>query len=197
VEFDDWNLDFLLTGAQKALALPPGLAFAAASERSLERARGIEGRGYYFDLVEFDRRSAEHQTTNTPAVNLFYALEDQLARIRDEGIERRWERHERMAGRTWRWVEELRDETGLPFRVLAPEGFRSPTVTAVILPEGMSGPAIVAAARERGYTLAPGYGRLRESTLRIGHMGDHTQRELEDLLGVLSDLIAARLASVP
>jgi aspartate aminotransferase-like enzyme len=102
-----------------------------------------------------------------------------------------------MAGRTWRWVEELRDETGLPFRVLAPEGFRSPTVTAVILPEGMSGPAIVAAARERGYTLAPGYGRLRESTLRIGHMGDHTQRELEDLLGVLSDLIAARLASVP
>ena len=70
IEFDDWGLDFLLTGSQKALALPPGLAFAAASERALERARDVSERSYYFDLLEFERRAADHSTTNTPAVSL-------------------------------------------------------------------------------------------------------------------------------
>lgn len=197
VEFDRWGLDLLLTGSQKALALPPGLAFAAASERAIDRARGVEARSYYFDLVEFDRRAGEHQTSNTPAVNLLYALEAQLAHIRAEGLEARWDRHDRLARRTWQWADEMRGRMGLPFHVLAQEGFRSPTVTAVTLPDGLTGPAVVSAARERGYTLAPGYGRLKESTLRIGHMGDHSLDELEELLDVLSEVIAGRLSPVP
>ena len=182
VEFDAWDLDFLLTGSQKALALPPGLALAAASRRALERAEQIPARSYYFDLLEFERRAPEFQTTNTPAVNLFYALDAQMERIMQEGLEARWARHQAMAERTWAWAGGLGDRTGQDFSVLAPEGYRSPTVTSVTLPEGLSGPDIVAAARAKGFTLAPGYGKLKPSTIRIGHMGDHTMAELEAIL---------------
>jgi len=189
VEFDRWDLDFLLTGSQKALALPPGLALAAASVRALQRAEEIPARSYYFDLLEFERRAPEFQTTNTPAVSLFYALEAQLERIMREGLENRWARHQAMAERTWTWVAEVADRTSREFSVLAPEGCRSPTVTSVRLPEGLSGPAIVAAAAARGFTLATGYGKLKPSTIRVGHMGDHTLAELEDILSVLDEVI--------
>ncbi len=192
-EFDAWELDFLLTGSQKALALPPGLAFAAASPRALARAAEIPARSYYFDLLEFERRAPEYQTTNTPAVSLFYALEDQIERIMREGLEARWERHRAMAERTWDWVQGLERRTGVGFAVLAPEGYRSPTVTSVTLPGGLSGPSIVAAAAARGYTLAPGYGKLKSTTIRIGHMGDHTMPELDDLLAVLDEVIDGAL----
>ncbi|MCK5488402.1 MAG: alanine--glyoxylate aminotransferase family protein, partial [Gemmatimonadetes bacterium] len=135
------------------------------------------------------RRAPGFQTTNTPAVNLFYALELQMERITREGIENRWDRHREMAERTWAWVVDLADRTGSGFSVLAPEGYRSPTVTAVNLPDGLSGPEIVAAARARGFTLAPGYGKLKPSTIRIGHMGDHTMAELEAILAVLDEVI--------
>lgn len=189
VEFDAWDLDFLLTGSQKALALPPGLALAAASERALRRAEEIPARSYYFDLLEFERRAPEFQTTNTPAVNLFYALDEQMKRITREGVQARWDRHQAMAERTWTWVSDLANRTGRDFSVLAPEGYRSPTVTSVNLPDGLSGPGVVAAARTRGYTLAPGYGKLKPSTIRIGHMGDHTMAELDAILAVLDEVI--------
>jgi predicted phosphoserine aminotransferase len=192
-EFDAWDLDFLLTGSQKALALPPGLALAAASVRALSRAEGIPARSFYFDLLEFERRAPDFQTTNTPAVSLFYALEAQLARIAQEGLENRWARHEQMAERTWTWVSDLAQRTGREFSLLASEGYRSPTVTSVLLPDGLSGPDIVAAAGARGFTLAPGYGKLKPSTIRIGHMGDHTVGELEEILGVLDEVIDERI----
>jgi aspartate aminotransferase-like enzyme len=193
VEFDGWELDFLLTGSQKALALPPGLALAAASVRALQRAERIPARSYYFDLLEFERRAPEFQTTNTPAVNLFYALEAQLERIMSEGLENRWARHREMAERTWTWVADLTARTGQEFSVLAPEGFRSPTVTSVNLPEGLSGPEIVAAAAARGFTLASGYGKLASSTIRIGHMGDHTGAELDHILAALDEVIDVKI----
>lgn len=189
VRTDRWGLDFVLTGSQKALALPPGLALAVASERALARAAEVEGRGYYFDLLDFERRSEENQTPNTPAVSLLYALRLQLDAIAAEGLEERWRRHERMAERTHAWVQGLAQRTGLPFQVLAPPGYRAPTVTAVRLPEGLAGPTVAVALRERGFTVAPGYGRLKKETFRIGHMGDHTTEELDVLLEALEQVI--------
>jgi aspartate aminotransferase-like enzyme len=69
-------------------------------------------------------------------------------------------------------------------------------VTSVVLPDGLSGPDIVAAARARGFTLAPGYGKLKSSTIRIGHMGDHTIGELEQILGVLEEVIDGLIGGV-
>ncbi len=186
---DDWGLDFVLTGSHKALALPPGLAFGVASERMLARAAETPGRGLYFDLLEYEDHGAKLQTPTTPALTLMYALQAQLVRIREEGMEARWARHARMAARTWRWVEDAETATGVALRVLAPEGFRSPTVTAVAPPEGVSPSPIVKGMAERGWVVGGGYGKVKGTTFRIGHMGDHTEAELEALLAVLSEVV--------
>ena len=87
VESDSWGLDFVLTGSQKALALPPGLALGVAQPAALERARSTPNRGVYFDLVEFESFILKNQTPNTPALSLMYALAAQVERIEAEGIE--------------------------------------------------------------------------------------------------------------
>jgi predicted phosphoserine aminotransferase len=185
---DEWQLDFVLTGAQKCLALPPGLAFGVAQEAVLERARSKSNRGIYFDFLEFERNLAGNQTPNTPAVSLLYAAAVQTERIVSEGMDARWARHARMAERTYSWVAEMR-ERGVGLEILAPEGSRSPTVTCIEVPVGWTGPNVVAAARQRGFALATGYGKLKEGSFRIGHMGDHTLDELDALLEALTDAL--------
>jgi aspartate aminotransferase-like enzyme len=188
VETDTWGLDFLLTGSQKAMALPPGLAFGAASERMMDRARGIPGRGQYFDLLEYDRYWRKHQTPTTPAVSLLYALQAQMERIHAEGVEARALRHWTMAERAWEWAQERGPRWGLS--LFAPPGRRSPTVTTIAVAEGgVPATEICARMTERGWMLGTGYGRLKDATFRIGHMGDHTVQELDALLAVLEEVL--------
>ena len=188
VETDAWDIDFILTGSQKALALPPGLALGVAQPRLLERARGIPNRGVYFDFIEFERNLEKDQTPNTPGLTLFYALAAQLDRIDAEGVEARWERHAAMAARTYEWVAAMND-MGVGLAILAPEAYRSPTVTCITAPEGRTGSGITTAMRERGFTIASGYGKLKDATFRIGHMGDHTVDELDNLLDALTEVL--------
>lgn len=184
VETDRWGLDFVLTGSQKALALPPGLALGAASERMLERARTLPDRGLYFDLVSFSEATAKRQPTNTPAISLCYALEAQLARIEKEGgVEARWRRHDAMRGRVEAWSERR----GVAF--LPPESRRSWTVSCLRVTEGKTATQIVRALKEAGWTIGGGYGPLKESTIRIGHMGDHSVGAVEELLALLEGLL--------
>jgi len=188
VRTDEWQLDFVLTGSQKALALPPGLAFGVASERLMDRAHSAPGKGVYFDLELFAKQLDNLQTPNTPAVTLFYALAEQLRRIAAEGMVSRWARHRTMAERCSRWVDAMREEHGVGLSMLAAEGERSPTVTCVALPEGVEGPSVVAGMKERGFVIGGGYGKLKGTTFRIGHMGDHTLEELEALLEALEEV---------
>lgn len=185
---DDWGVDFLLTGSQKAFALPPGLSFGVASERMMDRAADAPRRGYYFDLEFFAKNHAKNQATTTPAVSVLYSLDVQLDRMLEEGMEARWARHQRMAKRSWDWVDEMRDR-GVGLRVMAPEGYRSPAVTAVVTPDGLTGPDVTSRVAERGWVLGGGYGKLKPTTFRIGHMGDHTEDELEGLLDVLTEAL--------
>ena len=188
VETDEWELDFVLTGSQKALALPPGLALGVANERLLARARQAPARGVYFDLVEFDKYLAKDQTPNTPALSLFHALAVQLEHIRQETIEGRWARHDAMARRCWQWVDDMAAR-GVALEMLAPEGFRSPTVSCIRMPPSHPGSAVMKALAARGYTIASGYGELKDATIRIGHMGDHTVAELDALLAELTTVL--------
>jgi len=185
VETDGWNLDFVLTGSQKALALPPGLALGVASERMRERAKTLPARGLYFDLVSFLEATTKHQPTNTPAMSLFFALDAQLARIeRDGGVEARWHRHDAMRRR----VEEWSEQRGIAY--LPREGRRSWTVSCLKLPEGKGAKQIVGALKQAGWTIGSGYGSLKESTIRIGHMGDHSVAAVDELLAMLAGLVA-------
>jgi predicted phosphoserine aminotransferase len=188
VETDKWKIDYLLTGSQKCFALPPGLAFAVAQPNILERAKTKTDRGIYFDLIEFEKNILKNQTPNTPALSLMYGLDAQLQAIREETIEGRWARHTAMATRTYQWVEEMR-ERGVALSVLAPEGYRSPAVTCIKVPEGMNGSKISSEMKAKGYVIASGYGDLKDATFRIGHMGDHTIEELEELLEVLEGIL--------
>lgn len=190
VETDAWELDFVLTGSQKAFAIPAGLAFATARDNVIERAKAKTDRGIYFDLIEYDKAIRNNQTPNTPALSLFYALAAQLADMRRETIEGRWERHATMARRTWEWVDEMR-AAGIGISVLAPEGSRSPTVTCVTLPSTHTGGAVTAAMKARGFVISAGYGSLKDTGIRIGHMGDHSLEELNTLLDTLREVLAA------
>lgn len=179
VRVDEWGLDVCLTGAQKCLALPPGLAFAAVSDRALERARSIEGRGWYFDWVVFERYLERRQTPATPAVTLLYALDFQLERILAEGLDARFARHTAMAERVRAWALDR-------FDVLAREGYRSDSVTAVRNTRGIEiGDLNRHLASAVDMQVANGYGELADVTFRIGHMGDHTVDEVDTLLAAI------------
>lgn len=189
LEADAWAVPFVLTGSQKALALPPGLAFGAAQPGFLAAARDARGRGLYLDVVEMADFAARGQTPNTPAVSLFYAAQVQLRAIVAEGLEARWARHRAMAERTWAWVGEASDRLGVGLEVLAHPGERAPTVTAVRLPPLLRPKAVVAATAARGFVIGSGYGETRETAVRVGHMGDHTLEGLDRCLEALEDAV--------
>ena len=190
LETDEWSLDYVLTGSQKALALPPGLAFCTANERVFERARDSERRGLYFDLLEFDEYHRKHQTPNTPAVSLLYALDLQLNHIEAEGVEARWARHEAMARRTWEWVDQQR-ERGTDIHVFAPDGYRSPGVTCITMPADKPGSHVAAAMKAKGFVIATGYGSMKDVMVRIGHMGEHTLEEVDAVLDALGEVLGS------
>jgi aspartate aminotransferase-like enzyme len=191
LRFDEWELDFALTGSQKALALPPGLAFGVASTAFIQGAKAQAGRGLYFDLVEFDAYAEKNQTPNTPATSLFYATELQLAAIANETMPTRWARHAAMAARTYAWVDALAARHGDALRVLATAGHRSPSVTSIVLPEKLTSSMVLRAVTERGFTIGSGYGKNKETSIRIGHMGDHTLEGLERCLSACDSAFAA------
>ena len=189
VETDGWDLDVVLTGSQKALALPPGLAFAAVSERFLERAGQATARGRYFDVLEFEQYATKNQTPNTPAISLLYATLYQCEQIASEGIEQRWARHSAMQQATQTWVARTRERLDLPLCITAFEGVRSPTVTAIALPPAVAGDALVKAVADRGFVIGAGYGRTKTTSFRIGHMGDHTVDGLARCLDAVADAL--------
>lgn len=188
VEMDAWGADLVFTGSQKALAIPPGLSMVAASERLLNRARSLLDRGFALDLVRHDEFWHKAQSPTTPAIPLLFALDRQLADIELEGLTRRFSRHEQMARACWDWVEG-NGGSHLGFEILAREGERSPSVTAIVCdqPEW-----IVRALNEQGYVIGYGLDALRRTSVRIGHMGDHTVEGVEALLNVMGQTIQSR-----
>ena len=189
VESDAWKLDFILTGSQKALALPAGLAFGVAQESVLTRAATLPHRGVYFDFIELEKHIKGNQTPNTPALSLLYAADKQLKRIAAETIEKRWARHTAMANRTAQWIDETRAK-GVGVYNFAAEGHRSPCVTCVGLPPEKLGSEVTKAMSARSFTISPGYGNLKDKTVRIGHMGDHTMDELNAVLDALGQVLS-------
>jgi len=188
VETDAWGLDFVFTGSQKALALPPGIALAVASERMLARARTLAVTGWYLDLSLHEEAVRNNQPTQTPAVPMFFALDAQLERIEAEGgVEARWERHCAMQRRVEAWVDKHP-----ALRFLSPEGFRSLTVSAIAMPPRQSAKAMVNTMKQRGWILGTGLDGDADLLIRIGHMGDLQVEHLEALLDELSHLVPAQ-----
>ncbi|RME50863.1 MAG: alanine--glyoxylate aminotransferase family protein, partial [Caldilineae bacterium] len=166
IPFDEWGLDLCLTSSQKALALPPGLAFAAVSDRLLERAATVEGRGWYFDFLLLEKYLQRNTTPATPAISLMRALSLQLDRIFAEGLEARFARHARLAERSRAWA------LARGFGLMAEEGYRSPTVTTVENTHGLDIGALNRFLAARDMQISNGYGPYKGKAFRIGHMGE-------------------------
>ena len=185
---DQWGVDAVVSASQKALALPPGLGFAAVSQRFVERARGLRDRGTYLDVLRYEEFAAKSQSPTTPAVSLLFALDKQLADIELETLPARFARHAKMAEVCASWID--RAEAGvLGISVLARPGYRSPSVTAI---RHVKPTAVIATMREQGYELGGGQAELKGNTFRIGHMGDHTVHGLETMLDVLEGVLRAK-----
>jgi len=174
--------DLVVFGTQKALALPPGLAFAVVSDRLLKKAEGVGNRGKYLDLLEIKEFADRSLVPTTPPVSLMYALDYQLELIEREGIGNRAERHRRMADMCRGWALK---HGGL----FSEEGFRSNTVTCILNSNGIPFEDIQRGLKSNGYEISEGYGQIREKTFRIGHMGDVTEAELQGLLKALDGVI--------
>lgn len=183
IRVDAWGLDMVLTSTQKALALPPGMAFGAVSDRALARAEKVPNRGYYFDLLTLEKSALKNNTPSTPAISLMYAADKQLEAIMEEGMENRWLRHTAMKERVSGWALEH------GFELYAQEGYRSPTLTAISNTREIDVPAMRAFMLERGFAMDGGYGPLKGKTFRIPHMGDMTQGVLSEVLALLDEFL--------
>ena len=179
IPVDELGIDCCIFGVQKAFALPPGLAIFTASERALERAKTIEGRGYYFDFLEFAANDDKDNTPSTPCISQIYAMDCQLDRIFAEGLDARWERHRAMAERVRGWV------TDRGYGLFPEEGSLSMTLTCASNTRGTDLGALKKRLAAEGYAFDDGYGKIKGTTFRIAHMGDLAPSELEEFLAVV------------
>ncbi len=186
IEMDAWGLDMVLTSSQKALALPPGLALGAVSDRAMKKAEKVENRGWYFDLLRMEKHRLKDSSPATPAMSLIFALDAQLDRILAEGLEARFARHSAMARRVQEWA----DAHG--FAMYAPEGYRSQTVTTLKNERGWDILALNAFLKQRGMRIANGYGQLKNVTFRIAHMGEIQMSDVDLLLETMEEYLRSR-----
>jgi len=185
IEMDTWGVDFLFTGSQKSLALPPGIAIGAASPRFLQRAERITDRGFYLSVTHLLGAARRNFPLTTPALPIYHALHRQLQRIEALGLPARFARHEAMAAMLHAWVDRHPAVS-----LLAGPGRRSPTVSALVLPDGRQASGIVAEMERRGWLITGGLAPLTERVIRIGHMGDLEPAHLEGLLAELHTVLA-------
>lgn len=185
IEMDRWGADFYCTGSQKALALPPGLALGAASERFQARAEAQPDAGFYFSARKLVSIARQNLFFWTPALSLVYTLECQLERIaRTGGWPARWDRHVRMRDLLEDWVAARPD-----LRLLARPGIRSPAVSALLLPAPLRGAEVMEALERRGFLVGGALDVRHGELIRIGHMGDLEPAHLTALLHQLSELL--------
>ncbi|MEZ4634228.1 MAG: hypothetical protein R2856_04490 [Caldilineaceae bacterium] len=169
----------MLTSAQKALAAPPGLAFAAVSDRTLARAKDVTGRGWYLDFLNLEKYLVKDTTPATPAISLMRALSVQLDIIFAEGLERRFSRHAALAERTRQWALDQ------DFALMAEEGYASPTVTTVENTRGLDIGALNRFLAQEEMEISDGYGDYKGKAFRIAHMGEVNDADLTRLFGAI------------
>jgi aspartate aminotransferase-like enzyme len=181
IEMDAWGLDLLFTSSQKCMALPPGIALCGVNDRAMARAADVPNRGWYFDFLLLEKHRNKDSTPMTPAMSLVFALDFQLDRILAEGLENRFARHAAMATRSQVWAAKK------GWALLAPEGYRSNTLTVVTNPSEFDIAEFNKFLATRNLRLANGYGDLKGKTFRIAHMGEIQMTDLENLLAALDE----------
>jgi aspartate aminotransferase-like enzyme len=184
IPMDELGIDVLLTGSQKALALPPGFSLFSVSEKGFARAGQQKDRGYYFDFLEFKKNQEDDMTPTTPSIGHIHALESKLDDIFTEGLGNRYDRHARTNAVVHDWVRDR------GFDFFATDGYRSKTLTCVKNTRGIDVPRLARDLREKHHlVIDPGYGKIKGQTFRLSNMGDETDETVAHLLACLDDVL--------
>jgi aspartate aminotransferase-like enzyme len=182
---DAWGIDVCVTGSQKALMLPPGLAFVSVSEKAWRKIDSTPVRSFYFDLRRYKKSLAESDTPFTPANMMIKAQRASLKRIRAEGIENLWARHARIAAACRAGVKAM----GLENFAERPNN----ALTVITVPSGVDGSATLKKMEKQyGFKLADGQDTLKGKIWRLSHMG---YTDSFDVLGALAALELVLLES--
>ncbi len=183
LDVDQWGIDVCLSSTQKGFGLPPGFAVVSVSDKALKKAATVPNRGYYFDFLVFAEYDAKDQTPTTPSLPHIFALDYQLSKWLEEGLEKRYARHIEMAHACRSWAKAR------GFALFPEVGYESVTLTTVNNTRGINVAALNAELGKRGFMISAGYGRLKEQTFRIAHTGDITLADLNELLGVMDEIL--------
>jgi aspartate aminotransferase-like enzyme len=183
--FDDLGADVLLTGSQKALALPPGLALFTVSPRAMERASKLSDRGYYFDFHEFHENHTKNMTPSTPCIHTIYGLKQKVEEIFEEGIAQRYERHAKLNAMVHDWVASE------GFQHFAPEGYRSKSLTCIANNKGIDVDRLQKLMKQNhAIAIDGGYGKIKGKTFRLSNMGNETEESITILLNALDESLS-------
>jgi aspartate aminotransferase-like enzyme len=177
---DQWELDVVVAGSQKAWMVPPGLTLVSISARAWEAHATARMPRFYFDFGRMRKSMATGQTPYTPALPQLFALRAALRLIQREGLAACFARHDRLARATRAGVEAM------GMRLFADRGCVSPAVTAVVPPLHLSAPELRRHVNHRhGVVLAGGQGRYQDQIFRIGHLGYVSEAEVIATLAAL------------
>jgi aspartate aminotransferase-like enzyme len=166
--------------------LPPGIAFASVSDRTLARAKEVKYRGYYFDMLEIEKTHQKNNTTATPPISLMYAADKQFDDIFAEGLENRFARHQHMAQMTRDWAAKA------GFEMFSQDGYHSPTVSTISNNLNISIADLNKYLKSQGMTISNGYGKTKDKAMRIAHMGDTQPQHLEELFAAMDAFLAQK-----
>jgi len=177
-KMDEWDLDIVVTGSQKGLMIPPGIAHIAVSERAWKMVEKSDLPNYYFDLKAAKKALDKNDTPWTPAVTLFIGLEKALTMLREEGIEQVWARHQKLADA----IREGCKALGLKLLSSSP----SNALTAVYVPEGVEFKKFNSVIKQKyGITVAGGQGHLKGKIFRISHLGYYDELDMMTMMAAL------------
>ncbi|MFH1721575.1 MAG: alanine--glyoxylate aminotransferase family protein [Candidatus Altiarchaeota archaeon] len=184
INVDELGIDVLVTGTQKALAVPPGLAITTVSEEAFEKSKELKNKGSYFDYQVMENYAVKNMTYSTPSISHLYALNFQLDKIlNEEGLENRFKRHQELADFTRAWGEKH-------FELFTTNGFHSNTVSCMKNTVGADLADLSAQLFDRGYVFSNGYGKLKGEVFRVAHMGDRQMDELKLYLETIEEILS-------
>lgn len=184
LDLDKLGVDIMVTSSQKCFGLPPGLSLCTLSPKAEERAKKVTNRGYYFDLLQLLKfiREKDFQYPSTMSVSHMFAMDVQMDRIMKEGFDARFKRHAEMAKMVQDWAKKY-------WALYPEEKVASLTVSCIKNTRGVSIADLNKELGKRWLSLSNGYGKLKEQTFRIAHMGDLQKSDITELLTAIEDIL--------
>lgn len=184
IPVDRWGIDMCITGSQKCVAAPPGLALLSVGERVVEFLKGSPPKTRYFEIPRYLEYGLKGETPFTPALPLFYALDEALKELLEEGFDKRVERHEKMSALLYDGL------AGQGMKPVADKSVRSRTVVASYYPPGVDDAKFrKALAHDRGVVIAGGFGPFAGKVFRVGCMGQINEGYVSTTLNAIGEIM--------